>query len=178
VTVAPLGFSITISGPTTLTVAPGSSVSYPFNLDPLYGSYAAPVTFSVSGLPPGATATFSPATVAANAGKQTVTLTIQTPAAAAIQSAPSIGRRLPPIALALLFLPFFAAGGMRKSRRRMSQMRGLLSLALICVPVAAVLTGCGGHSQGSSPPPETYTLTVTATSGNIQQSATITLNVQ
>ncbi|WP_263357026.1 beta strand repeat-containing protein [Acidicapsa ligni] len=178
VTVAPLGFSLTISGPTTLTVTPGSSVSYPFNLDPLYGSYAGPVNFSISGLPPRATATFSPATVAANAGKQTVTLTIQAPASAAIQPAPALGRKLPPITLALLFLPFFAAGGMRKSRRRMNQMLRLLSLALICVPVAAVLTGCGGHSRGSSPPPETYTLKVTATSGNIQQSATITLDVQ
>jgi hypothetical protein len=178
VTVAPLAFSLTISGPTTLTVTPGSSVSYPFNLDPLYGSYAGPVNFSVNGLPPGATAAFSPASVAANAGKQTVTLTIQVPVAAAMQRAPSLGRRLPPITLALLFLPFLAAGRMRKCGRGMSQMLRLLSLALICLPVAAVLTGCGGHSRGSSPQPETYTLTVTATSGNIQQSATITLDVQ
>ncbi len=178
VTVAPLAFTLTLPGPTTLTVAPGGSVSSPFNLDPTYGSYAGPVSFSVSGLPPGATATFSPSTVAANAGKQTITLTIQVPVAAALQSTPSLGRRLPPITLALLFLPFLAAGGMRKRGRKIGQMLSLLLLALGGTTLAAVLTGCGGHSRASSPPPETYTLTVTATSGNIQQSTTITLDVQ
>jgi Bacterial Ig-like domain (group 3) len=180
VTVAPLGFTLILSGPTTLTVTPGNSVSYPFSLDPLYGSYAGPVNFSVTGLPAGATATFSSATIAANAGKQTDTLTIQVPAAMAMQRRPSSGGRLAPITLALVFLPLLAAGGIRKRGRKLSGMLSLMLLVLSSVPVAAVLIGCGGHSMGSSPPPTptAYTLTVTAASGNIQQTATIMLDVQ
>jgi hypothetical protein len=43
--------------------------------------------------------------------------------------------------------------------------------------LATALPGCGGHSQGSSSPPKPYTLTVTASRGDIQQSTTITLDM-
>ena len=179
VTVAPLEFTLTFSGPTTLTVTPGNSVNYQFNVNPLYGSFAGPVSFTVSGLPSGATATFSPSTVAANAGNQTIAMTIQVPAAASMQHIPSQRKKLAPITLALLLLPVLAAGGTRKLGRRMSRILSLFLLALGGVLATAVLNGCGGHSHGSSPPPETrYTLTVMATSGNTQQSATVTLNVK
>jgi Bacterial Ig-like domain (group 3) len=179
VSVAPLGFTLTVPGPSTLTVAPGSSVSYKFNLDPLYGAFAGPVSFTVSGLPSGATAAFSPSTVAADAGKQTITLTIKAPAAVSMQHTPSQGKKLASIILALLLFPLLAAGRMRKLGRRMSRILSLLLLSLSGVLAATVLPGCGGRSHGSFPPPETsYILTVTAASGKIQQSVTVILKVQ
>jgi len=39
---------------------------------------------------------------------------------------------------------------------------------------ATLLTGCGGHTT-STQTPETYTITVTATSSNLQRSTTFTL---
>lgn len=98
------------------------------------------------------------------------------PANTAVQDAPSSGSKLPPITLALFFLPFLASRRIRKGGRTMSQIFTLLSLALISV--SALLAGCGGHSGGTSTLHKSYTLTVTATSGNIQQSTTIMLDLQ
>ena len=47
------------------------TLTYQLVVNPLYGSYAGPVSFTLSGLPPGATFTWNPATIKANAGKQT-----------------------------------------------------------------------------------------------------------
>jgi uncharacterized protein YaiE (UPF0345 family) len=63
VTVAPLDFTLTLSGPSSLTVVPGGKIVYTVKVDPDYGSYAGTVNFAVSGLPPGATVTFSPTAV-------------------------------------------------------------------------------------------------------------------
>ncbi|MGC1360568.1 MAG: putative Ig domain-containing protein [Silvibacterium sp.] len=53
VTVAPLDFTMTLSGPSNLTVVPGQSISYQVQVTPDYGSYAGTVNFAISGLPPG-----------------------------------------------------------------------------------------------------------------------------
>jgi len=76
VTVAP--FDFTITGPQGATVVAGDAVSMGYKLTPTFGSYLGTVTFAASGLPAGATYTMSPANLAANAGEQTVTMTIKT----------------------------------------------------------------------------------------------------
>ena len=88
VTAAPLDFTMTLSGPSTATVVPGSSITYQVSVTPYYGSYAGTVNFAVAGLPPGATVTFSPASIAANGGPQTITVTIQTAPATAMRQRP------------------------------------------------------------------------------------------
>jgi hypothetical protein len=40
------------------------------------------------------------------------------------------------------------------------------------------LTGCGTHNGFFGHAPQTYNITITATSGNLQHSANATLNVQ
>ena len=79
VTVAPLNFTITLTGPSNLTIQPGSSVSFQFKVSPDFGSYAGTVNFALSGVQSGYTVTFSPANIAPNGGPQTVTVTIQAP---------------------------------------------------------------------------------------------------
>lgn len=178
VTVAPLDFVMTLMGPTNLTVIPGQSISYQVQVTPDYGAYAGTVSFAIAGLPPGATVTFSPPTIAANGGTQTITITIKTAPATAMERerpAPSARGRLAPFALAFVLLA--GAGALR---RRGKMLRGLLCVAvLIGSGLAAVsLSGCGSNSGFFTQTPQNYTVTVTATAGNLQHTSTITLNVQ
>jgi CSLREA domain-containing protein len=175
VVVAPLDFTITIVGPGSATVVPGSTISYTVDVKPDYGAYAGTVNFTISGLPPGATANFSPANIAASGGAQTVTVNIQT-AASAMESSPPAptGRRLEPFAFALLLL--FGMGGMRRYGRN---VRRMLSVAILLTAgaAAAMLSGCGGNGFFTQSP-KNYSVTITATSGALTHSATVTLNVQ
>jgi hypothetical protein len=154
-------------------VIPGGVASYSFALAPLVGVYPAVVTFSVSGLPPGATASFSPASLSVNAGAQTVTLTVQTTATTAGTIAPSIGSRLATTSLALLLVPLFGASRMRRRGRKPGPW---LCLLLLTGMAATLLSGCGGRFFAQSP--KTFPLTITATSGTLQHTTSVTLNEQ
>jgi hypothetical protein len=171
ITVSALDFTMGASGSTTQTVIPGKAASYQFSVTPLYGAYASAVSFTASGLPTGATATFSPATISATGGAQTVTMTIQTAATTARNAELEGARRLAPLTLALVFLPLLG----RRQRRRMGHWLCLLLLAG-GLAVSTALTGCGGSyfSQAA----KDYTVTVNATAGSLQHSFTVTLNVQ
>jgi hypothetical protein len=177
VTVAPLDFTLTVAGPASGTVLPGKTITYQVNVAPDYGSYAGTVDFAVSGLPPGATATFSPSSIAANGGPQTITVTIQTaaPTAAQHMPPPPAGRRMVPLALAMLLL--FGAGGLRRSGRRLRQMFYVV-LLLAGGAASALLSGCGSNSGFFAQPPQSYNITITATSGNLQHTATVALNLE
>jgi CSLREA domain-containing protein len=169
VVVASLDFSFTNTGTSAYTAAPGAVATYNFALAPLYGSYAGPVNFSVTGLPPGATPSFTPSTVASTAGASPVVMTVQTAAATAHNSSP-FGRG---IVLALLFLPVLS------KRRVRERLRGkMLLLVLLMAGLTATLTGCGSTNGFMLQNPQTYTLTVTASSGTLQHSQTVTLVVQ
>jgi hypothetical protein len=52
----------------------------------------------------------------------------------------------------------------------------LLVLAVLAMLPMLALSGCGGGYFG--PAPQTYTVTVTGTSGSLQESTTISLTVQ
>jgi hypothetical protein len=175
VSVGQLTFSLNGSGSAALTVAPGSVASYSFMLSPNFGLYPGPVSFSVTGLPPGATATFSPATLAANGGTQAVTLSIQTSAALARNDnrTPWSHDRAPLLAL-VLPLVF--------GRRVRSKLNGrLLAVVLLLGGLAGVagVTGCGTGTSGFMlQQPQTYNLTVTVSSGSLQQSQIVTLTAQ
>jgi len=80
----------------------------------------------------------------------------------------------------LILLP---ALGSRKLRRKLRRKLGKHMLTLIVLSVglagAVVLTGCATGSNGFLlQQPSTYTLTVTATAGNLQHSQTVKLTVQ
>jgi hypothetical protein len=172
VTVSLPDFSWTPGSTQPQSVVPGGVARYSFAIAPLSGVYAGVVTFSVSGLPPGAIATFSPVSLAANAGPQTVMLTVQTATTTAMQRAPSIGRRMAPSALALLLMPLFGA-------RRRRKMGSYLCLVLLAgMATATLLTGCGSGGGFLAQPPTNYPLTITATSAGLQHTISVTLNEQ
>ena len=178
VVVAPLDFTLSVTGASIATVVPGKPATFTMTVDPLYGSYAGPVGFNVTGLPSGATYTISPSTVAANAGKQTVTLTIVTaPTTASMHKPQPLGRKMAPIGLALLLLPFFGAGSMRRQGRRLSRLLCVL-LAVGALGAAIGLSGCSSPSGFFAQQAKGYNMTVTATAGSLQHTTTVTLNIE
>jgi apolipoprotein N-acyltransferase len=80
-----------------------------------------------------------------------------------------------PLALAFVLLPF--AVRMRRAGRKLSR---LLPILLLCVAAAAATFGLSGCGSSGTPAqsPQSYTLTVTATSGSISRTTNLTLTVE
>jgi hypothetical protein len=176
VAVAPMDFTMALAGSSNLTVMPGQSISYKVQVAPLYGFYAGTVDFAITGLPSNATATFSPSSIAAGGGPQTVTVTIQTAAATALHDQPaSNGRRFTPFALGFLLL--FGTGTLRKRRRALRGLLSVLALAGLGA-MAGLASGCGGNAGFFAQAPQNYSVTVTAKAANLEHTSTISLNVQ
>ncbi len=163
---APLDFSLASTTSVSLSVVPGSTGTVSFNVAPLYQVYPGPVSFSVSGLPPGATYTITPSSIPANGGAQTVTVVITTPPALAKNIVPSRGA---PIALAL-FVPLLAFGALRRRRWVGALLAGLFA--------ASAVVGCGANTGNGlfGQAPQTYPVVITVTSGTMQH--TINVNLQ
>ena len=160
------------SGSSSATASPGGQASYALVVTP--PSVGADLKLAVSGLPAGATGTFSPSSVPAGAPATNVTLTINLPNSAAAMPAESPFKPgASPILLGLILLPF--VGKLRKaSQRRLL----LVVLGIAGLAVAAGVSACGGGGGSTGPGQQNYTLAVTATSGSLVQSTTLTLTVE
>jgi hypothetical protein len=176
IAVAALTFTLNLSGHTSASIAPGSSASFPMQVNPTYVLYPGTVTFVVTGLPTGATYTVSPATLAANSGPQQVIVTINVPTAlgSVQQQAPQFHAAKPVALFVALLLPLFAFRRFRKSTRALR-----LTLLLLAATLAtSTFTGCGAGTGFFNSPVKNYVVTFSATSGSITQSTTINLQVQ
>jgi hypothetical protein len=167
--VATTDFTLTINGTESQTVIPGAAATYSFKIAPEYGMYPGSVTFSVAGLPPGAVATFSPTSLSANGGTQTVVLTVQTASPTAKTSHPF--EREAPLAFVVLLLSLM---GLRRARS------GLLSLMIAGALLAGVvsISGCDAQNGFYDQAVKNYSLIVTATSGQSAHSFDVNLNLQ
>ena len=170
-------FSIALT-PASATVASGASVSSSVSITPVNG-FSAPATLSCSGLPSFATCTFSPASVTPNGAAATSTVTVATNVQTAeIQHRNRPGGKGRGLAsgsmLALLLLPPLAAF---KVRRKTCWLR-VLGIAFAGMLLLQGALGCGGSSNNSKTPQGQYSVSITATSGTLTQSATLTLTVQ
>ena len=165
----------------TQAVSNGTTASYSFGVGPSGGvTFPSAVTFSVSGLPPGATATFTPQSIAAGSPATNVTLNMNFGQQGAVVPFERPSRRLPPVTLALIIIP--VAAGFSRRRRSFKHLLGQLGCLVLggfLLIGALGLAGCGGGSPSSTPtqPPHTYTITITATSGSLSHSTTITVAV-
>ena len=167
-------FSMTVSG-TPSSVLSGQAAVYSLVVTPTTGPSLPAITFAASGLPAGATATFSPSKIAAGEGTTNVTLSIQTPAAqsARLQRNRELTGGLPVVGLCLLLLPFG-----RRSRRLGKRLMRLTSMVLLLVGATSLvgLTGCGADVARSTA--QSYTVTVTSASASVSQTAQVTLAVE
>jgi len=166
--VAAPDFTVSASPPTQ-TVGGGSVATYNITVGSLNGDFSSPVTLTATGVPAGATATFTPASVTPGGESAPSVMTVQTTTSLAM-----VHRRLPwmPAATMALFIPLL--WWRRRSRQRLLST-GLL--VLLFSVGAAMLSGCGGGYY-AQPPSQTYTITVVGTSGSTQHSTTVTLTVQ
>ncbi len=181
-------FSVVIStsggGTTSVTATPGGVAAYPLVVTPLDGSkFPGQVTFSIKGLPAGATGTFTPAALPANSGTSNVQLTVNLPplSTAQLHRSPISGGPMT-LAFGLMLLPFAVRLRQSSVIRRSRQLNAWLRVALPAIAVAASLlglVGCASRSSGFfTQPSQTYTLTITATTGSLSHSTTVTLTVE
>ena len=160
----------------SISVAPGSSGSAMISITPV-GGFAGAVTFACSGLPSEATCSFSPATVTPSGGAAATTLTIATTAASTSAAVARAGWST----VAALFSGLLL---MLRVRRFRLQTAMRVMVALLALGVAGwSAIGCGGGSSKSTTsnpgtPAGTSTVTVTASSGALSHSTTVTLVVQ
>jgi FG-GAP-like repeat/FG-GAP repeat len=185
---------------TTGTATAGQTATTTISLTPS-GGFTGSVSLSCSGLPTGATCSFSPASVSVNGSLATSTLTINTTMRTAMNSSSG---PLNPLVPGGLLLAGFGAPMFWRRRRDVARLShsGLPVLLLIS---AALLQGCGGGGGSSAPaasggsgsagsggtssgggssssgstgtPAGTYTVTISATGGSVTQTTTYALTV-
>jgi hypothetical protein len=164
-------FGVTAPTPTG-TIPNGAVAQFTIDVTALSGSYTNPVVMSVTGLPAGATASFSPGTVTPGSASATTVLSIQTPSLLAR----STGDGHTTWFAELLLLPLLAVRRVRRKLARMPVSLRALLLFAVGLGILFPLAGCGGGFFG--PMAHTSTLTVTGTSGAVQHSTTVTLTIQ
>jgi len=175
VRVAALDFSFSNSGPATLTVVQGQAATYTFQVAPTYGLFPSTVIFSVTGLPVGATAMFTPGGLLQNGGAAQVQMTVQTVGAASSNTPGPLGQGRVPVVMAGLLLPLL---GLQRKMRTTVGSRLILLVLLIGGALGGVaMTGCGSGVV-STASAQNYKLVVTTTSTTVQHIQTVTLNVR
>ena len=163
-------FTVAVTPPVE-TVAYGGLATYQVTVGEINGDFSGTVALSATGLPTGATATFTPASVTPGGESSWSVLTIQTASLTAQAHAHNGWRWVPGATLAFC-IPLL---WWRRRDRIWRLGTGLLCLLLSAG--AAMLAGCGGGYY-SEAPAQSYTITVTGTSGSTQHSTTVTLTVQ
>jgi hypothetical protein len=184
-----VGDYILTASTSSKTVNPGVPAVFSLTVAPTNGTYPNPITLAATVPAADTTASFAPsATVTPGTTSQTVMLTIATtpPGAASAAYFPRSDRTS--LFLLSLFGMAFALAGLvvptsvRRGRRVAPQL-----LCVVLLAAVAGLVACGGSVAGTSSstqqpaapgtPPGTYTITVTATSGTVSHSTSVTLTV-
>ena len=168
---------VTSAQSNTSTVSPGGTASYELNISPTGGPFSSAISMVCTGAPAFATCKVNPnlITPGGNSLNATVTVTTSAPLPA---NAGFANRQFPPSGT---FMPFLLIGVLLISAGNGRRLR--VCLASCTMLMFLLLVGCSGVSNGknansSTTPPGTYSLTVTATSGNLRHSTPLVLVVQ
>jgi hypothetical protein len=149
-------------------VPPGASANFTIVVSSMNGPFTNPVTMSATNLPAAATYSFSPAAVTPGAAGASTTFTVSVPPQSNMASRSG---RLGSVALGLLLLPVACLKRYRRTPKR------LLLWILVGLASAGAVSGCGEGGYFSQTE-QTYTITVTATSGTLVSSTTVILTVE
>ena len=168
-------FTLSVTGSSSATASNGQQVTYALSIAPPSGAtLAGPVSLTLSGLPPGASATFSPSTIPADSGSTSATLTVSLSNTSAMEKASYPWRGGLPVALSLVVLPFFRKRGILS--KCLANTSYWAIIGALGAAFAIGMMGCAGGG-GSSTHSQSYTLTVTASSGSLSHNATLNLTV-
>jgi uncharacterized repeat protein (TIGR01451 family) len=177
------------AGPVSpVTVTAGQTANFTITLTPGPGGFSSPISFSASGLPAASSASFSPSSLTPGGTATSTMLSISTTARGILP--PTVKRipRTPPqfvlwlltLSATFLTLTLLAFPRGRFNRRPRFALAMLIATVLI---TATIIAGCGGGGVNTPPPPSgtpagTSTITVTAQSGGLIHTTTVTLTVQ
>ena len=163
------------ANPASATVTAGNSTQFTLTIAPA-GGFAGNVTFSCSPVT-GISCAFNPATVAPAHGAASTTLTVSTSA-----SVTRYGFLLVGLGGAVVFLATLARLGFP------SRIGGILgndraslvaaTACLMIVALALAVGGCGGYGNIALPNRGTASIVVTAQSGSITHTSTVSVTVQ
>lgn len=160
------------------TISAGQSATIKIDVTPQHG-FSGAITFSCSGLPANSSCSFNPASITPTNSAASTTLTISTTARALAASARPVRRPGTPLLATSLFaicgVMLLGAGKKRKWQS--------VTLMLCAFALVGSLIACGG---GNPPPPVqsqgtpvgTFSVVVTAASGNTSHTSTVTLTVR
>jgi hypothetical protein len=163
-------------GDNNTTVLPGTTVAYTIQVQPQVATaFLYSVGFSASGLPAGAVATFSPATLPAGGQMTNITMTVKTAATALNEPQPSPFGRVP-FTLALL-LPLLGTKAVRRRLRQIPPSLGVALFAALTLAAVLGLSGCSGAGLFAAKKVP-YSITVTATEGTVQRTVEVPLAIQ
>ena len=180
------GADFSLSAPpsqTLINVVAGQSGTVSLSISPENG-FSSLVNFACSGLPVGASCTFSPSSVTPNGTAATSsTLTINTTGTSGAMRLPTAPSHRPIYALLFPGLGMMAILGLT-APRKVALRRAWPTALLILLMAASGLASCGGGGHSSPPPPPTppgtSTIYVTASSSGppaISQTLPVTLVV-
>ena len=186
-------FTVTAS-PSTQTVTGGNTATYTVSVASASGgTFTQPVALTATGLPPGATVTFSPASVTPGSAGATVTMTVHTTPLTAGNGDVTHSRRYvwpftTPTVVALCALPVRrrvrGRGLGERARGNPGRRRIRAGYLILLTGVFLSLSGCGGGfalpgtTTTSQPQPQTYTITIAGTSGSLQHSTSVQITLQ
>ncbi|HVJ08985.1 MAG TPA: choice-of-anchor D domain-containing protein [Acidisarcina sp.] len=184
-------FSLVVVGSPSATVVTGQTASYALSLVPVAGS-SGTVSLACTGAPKNTVCTVSPASAQVTGGNSvSISVQVTTGVSVAANSSPAFPRpaghgpgRGQDAARGLLTLALLLPVGWGLRRRR-SVWMVLLLVCLAFAPLGCGVTINGGKQSpppnsppGSTTPPGTYALTITATAPGIQRTAALNLTVE
>lgn len=173
-----IDFTLAIPTPPAAATA-GQPIMATIQITPGANGFPNPITFAASNLPPDSTGSFSTNTLTSVTSQTTVTFTLMTTArSGSAPPRPSLPAKRPP-AMLWLTAAVLALLGIVTLRRgvRSPQRLAYLPLAVLLLS-AAIVTGCTSGSTATGTPAGTYNVTVTATSGAVVRTTTISVTVQ
>jgi hypothetical protein len=163
-------FGLAVSGTVSATVTAGSAASFSFSVTPVGAALSSAVLLSASGLPPGATASFSPAYLPPGSLPTGFVLTVLTPVAAVAERTRFTFAWMLPVVLLLW------SGGRRR--------RGVwLAMAVVGLAGCRDRVLSSGGTSASMPAAKSYVVAVSATATDgtgaaLLHTATVTLTVR
>ncbi len=167
-------FTLATTGSTTQTIGSGGVGNFGMMVGAASGTFTGAVDMSASGLPTGATVSFSPPQVVPGTGTVAVTMSVQT---SSTLTTLTMVKQYGGMVMAAMLLPWMLAG-----RRRRGGLRGLAACGMMAMLM--LVAGCGARTASTTAlGAQTYALTVKGTATNlagavVSHSVAVTLVVE